>query len=68
MSDDPNQQIQFRLTRAEADQLAHLLDVSIRSGGVETAMSAVPIFKKLQEAVKAQQQNEVAARRGIAEE
>lgn len=48
----------LELTNEEANALAQLLDLAVKAGGLQAAQAAVPLFSKLQEAAKPQQEIE----------
>lgn len=46
----------LELTNEEANALAQLLDIAVKAGGIQVAQAAIPLFAKLQEAVKKPQE------------
>ena len=41
--------VKFELTQEEANTLAGLIDLAVKAGGITTAVTAVPIFQKLEQ-------------------
>jgi hypothetical protein len=43
--------IDIKLTQEQAQTLAHLLDLAVRSGGMKAALDAVPLVQVIQQAI-----------------
>ena len=50
--------MKIELTPQEAQQLADLLDLAVKSGGLQAAMVAVPLVQKLQAAANEKPQEQ----------
>lgn len=46
----------IQLTEPEANDLAQLLDIACKAGGLQAAVKATPIFAKLQEAAASEKE------------
>lgn len=49
--------ITIELTLEQAQQLAQLIEIAIKAGGIPNARVGVPLFEKIEEAVKKSQGN-----------